>query len=76
MEEAWLLLLQSHSELVTREVTCHSEEGGHKYIYIPSRWDRLVAEFHGIFGPPGMPVDRDTVYHSELLPNAEPYCRH
>ena len=27
MEEAWLILLQPHSELVTREVTGHSEEG-------------------------------------------------
>ena len=26
MEEAWLILLQPYSELVTREVTGHSEE--------------------------------------------------
>ena len=75
MEEAWLLLLQPQSELVTREVTGHSEEEGHGDIQIPSRWDKLVAEFHDIFDPPGMPVDRDTVHHIELLPNAEPHYR-
>ena len=29
MEEAWLMLLQPHSELATREVIGHSDEGGH-----------------------------------------------
>ena len=29
MEEAWLILLQSRSELVTREVIGHSEAKGH-----------------------------------------------
>ena len=28
----------------------------------PSVWDILVAEFHDIFDPPGMPVERDTVH--------------
>ena len=69
------MLLQPHSELVTREVIGHSEEGGHGDIQLPSRWDKLVAEFHDIFDPPGMPVDRDTVHKIELLPNAEPYYR-
>ena len=32
-------------------------------------------EFHDVFDPPGMPVDRDTVHHIELLPNAEPHYR-
>ena len=69
------MLLQPHSELVTREVTGHSEEEGHGDIQTPSRWDRLVAEFHDIFDPPGMPVERDTVHQIELLPNAEPHYR-
>ena len=34
-----------------------------------------MQEVHDIFDPPGMPVDRDTVHHIELLPNAEPYYR-
>ena len=62
MEETWPVLLQPHSELVTREVNDHSEEEGHGEIQTPSRWDRLVAEFHDIFDPPGMPVERDTVH--------------
>ena len=28
-----------------------------------------------LFDPPDMPVDRDTVHHIELLPNAEPHYR-
>ena len=75
MEEAWLILLQPHSESVTREVTGHSEEGGHGDVQAPSRWDKLVAEFYDIFDPPGMPVKRDTVHQIELLFNAEPHYR-
>ena len=75
MEDAWLMLLQPHSELVTREVIGHSEAEGLGDVQIPSRWNKLVQEFHDIFDPPGMPVDRDTVHHIELLPNAEPHYR-
>ena len=73
MEEARFILLQPHSELVTSEEIGHSEAEGHGDVQIPSRWDKLITEFHDIFDPPGMPVDRDTVYHIELLPNAEPH---
>ena len=76
MEDAGLILLQPHSELVTREVIGHSEAEGLGDVRIPSRWTKLVQEFHDIFDPPGMPVDRDTVHHIELLPNAEPHYRH
>ena len=69
------MLLQPHNKLVTREVIGHSKAEGHGDIQIPSRWNKLVQEFHDIFDPPGIPVDRDTVHHIELLPNAEPYCR-
>ena len=69
------MLLQPHSELVTREVIGHSEAEGLGDVQIPSRWNKLVQEFHDIFDPPGMPVDRDTVHHIELLPNAEPHYR-
>ena len=69
------MLLQPHNELVTRKAIGHSEAEGLKDIQIPSRWNSLVQEFHGIFDPPGMPVDRDIVYHIELLPNAEPHYR-
>ena len=75
MEEAWLMLLQPHSELVTREVIGHSEAEGLGDVQIPSRWNKLVQEFHDIFDPPGMPVDRETVHYIELLPNAEPHYR-
>ena len=75
MEDSWLMLLQPHSELVTREVIGHSEEEGHGDVQIPSKGNKLVKEFHDIFDPPGMPVDRDTVHHIELLPNAEPHYR-
>ena len=57
VEEAWLILLQPHSELVTREVIGHSEAGGYGDVQIPSRWNKLVEQFHDIFDPPGMPVD-------------------
>ena len=69
------MLLQPYSELVTREVIGHSEAGGHGDVQAPSRWDNLVEEFHDIFDPPGMPVDRDTVHQIELFPNAEPHYR-
>ena len=75
MVVAWLLLLQPHSELVTREVISHSEAGGHGDVQIPSIWNILAEEFHDIFDPPGLPVDRDTFHHIELLPNAEPHYR-
>ena len=75
MEEAWLMLLQPHSELVTREVIGHSEAEGHGDVQIPFRWNKLVQGLHYIFDPHGMPVDRDTVHHIELLPNAEPHYR-
>ena len=58
MEEAWLIMLQPYSELFTREVIGHSEEEGLGDVQIPSKWNKLVQEFHGIFNPPGMPVDR------------------
>ena len=69
------MLLQPHSELVTREVIGHSEAGGPGDIQIPSKWNDLVQCFHNIFDPPGMPVDRVTVHHIELFPNAEPHHR-
>ena len=76
MEQAWLILLQPHSELVTREVIGHSEAAGHVDVQAPSRWENLVEEFHDIFDPPGMPLDRDTVQQIELIPNAESHYRH
>ena len=70
-----MMLLQPLSELVTREVIGHSEAEGLGDVKIPSRWNKLVQEFHDIFYPPGMPVDRDTVHHIEVLPNAKPHYR-
>ena len=75
MEKAWLVLLQPHSEPVTKELTGHFEGGGDGDVQASIRWDKLVAEFHDIFDPPGMLVERDTVQQIELLPNAEPHCR-
>ena len=69
------MLLQPHSEPVTREVIGHNEAGGHGDVQAPSRLAKLVGEFHDIFDPPGMPVDRDTVHQIELFPNAEPHYR-
>ena len=69
------MLLQPHSGLVTREMIGHSEAEGLGDVQIPSRWNKLVQEFHAIFDPPGMLEDRDTVHHIELLPNAEPHYR-
>ena len=75
VEEAWLILLQSHSEPVTRELIVHSEGKGDGDVQVSSRWDKLVVELHDIFYLPGMPVDRDTVHQIEFLPNAEPHFR-
>ena len=69
------MLLQTHSELVTREVTGYHWEGGDGDIQAPSIWDKLVAEFHDNFDPPCMPVERDTVHQIELIPSAEPHYR-
>ena len=69
------MLLQPHSKLVTREVIGHSEAGGPGDILIPPKWNNLVLKLHDVFDPHGMPVDRDTVHHIELLPNAEPHYR-
>ena len=75
MENAWLMLLQPHSELVTRGVIGHSKAKGLGDIQIPSRWNKFVQDLHDIFDPPGMPVDRETMHHIELLPNAKPHYR-
>ena len=75
MEEAWLMLLQPHNEPVTRKVTGHCEGRGVEDVQAPTRWDKLVAEFHDIFDPPGMPVEQDTMHRIELLPNIEPHYR-
>ena len=56
------MLLQPHSEPVTREVIGHSEGRRDGDIQPPSKWDKLVSEFYDIFNPPGMPVERDTVH--------------
>ena len=69
------MLLQPHSKLVTRELTGHSEEGGHRDVQMSYRWDKSVAEFHDIFDPQGMPVDKNTMHHINLLPNAKPHYR-
>ena len=61
-KKTWLILLQPHSEPVTREVTGQHEGGADGNIQAPTRWDKLVAEFHDIFDPPGMPVEQDTVH--------------
>ena len=58
-------MLQPHSDPVTREVNGHREEGGDGNIQTPSRWDKLVAEFHDIFDPPGMPVERETMCNGQ-----------
>ena len=69
------MLLQPRSEPITREVTGQWEEGGDEDVQAPSRWDKLVAKFHDIFDPLGMPVERDTMHQIELFPNAEPHYR-
>ena len=76
MEKAWLMLLQPHSVPVTRQVIGHHKGGGDGDIHAPSRWEKLVAEFHKIFDPPGMPVERDTIHQIELLSNTEPHYKH
>ena len=75
MGNAWPILLQPHSEPVTREVTGHREGGGVKDFQAPHRWSKLVAKFHNIFDPPAMPVEQDTMHQIELLPNTEPHYR-
>ena len=69
------MLLQPHSEPVTRKVTGHHEGRGDGDIQVPTRWDKSLAELHDIFDPPAMPVDRDTMHKIELLTNAEPHYR-
>ena len=68
------MLLQPHSELVTRKVTGHSKEKRYRDVHTSSRWNRLFAKSHDVFNPPGM--ERDTVHKIELVPNAEPHYRH
>ena len=69
------MLLQHHSEPVTREMTGDCEGIGDGDIQAPSRLDKLVAEFHYIFDLPCLPMERDTVHQIELLPNAAPHNR-
>ena len=42
MKEAWLMVLQPHSEPVTREVIGYSKKGGPGDIQIPPSWNQLV----------------------------------
>ena len=69
------MLLQPHSQPVTRVVTGHCVGRGDGDVQAPTRWDKLVAEFHDIFNPPGIPVERDTMHYVKLLPNAEPHYK-
>ena len=62
MEKAYLVLLQPHSEPVTREVTGHREGVGDEDVQAPTIWDKLVAKFYDIFDPPGMPVEKNTMH--------------
>ena len=57
MEEAWLMLLKPHSEPITKEVTGHHEEGEDEDVQAPNTCKKLVAKFHDVFDPPGMPVE-------------------
>ena len=70
------MLLQPRSELVTREVIGYSEARGYRDVQRPFRQNKLVQEFNDIFDTSGMPLDRDTMHHIELLPNAEPHYRY
>ena len=70
-----VILLQPHGKPVTREVSGHHEGGGDGDVQAPNRRDKLVAEFHNIFDPTGVHVERDTMHQIELPPNAEPHYR-
>ena len=39
MEEAWLMLLQPHGELVIREVIGYNEAEGYRFIRIPYKME-------------------------------------
>ena len=70
------MLLQPHSEPVNSEVIGYHKGGRGWNIQAPTRWDKVVVEFHDIFDPSGMRVEKDTVHQIELLPNAKPHYRH
>ena len=74
--EAWLMLVQPSSHVVTMEAdTCARPGEGSAGSAEPSCWENVVAEYTDMFEPLGMPAERDTVHCSEVEPGSEPPFR-
>ena len=70
--EAWLMLVQPLSHVVTTEADTYAVAGeGSPGATEPSHWINVVAEYADMFELPGMSAERDTVHHIEVEPGSE-----
>lgn len=74
--DAWLMLLKPTDNGVNRESEPLSGEGvGLDRTSDSARWERFAQEFSDVFEPPGVPAERETKHHIELLPGSVPVHR-
>ena len=74
--EAWLMLVQPSSHVVTMEADTRARVGeGSACAAEPSRWENMVAKYADVFEPPVMPAERDTVHCIKVEPGSEPPFR-
>ena len=74
--KAWLMLVQPSSHMVTMEAdTCARAGEGSAGSAETFRWENVVAEYAGMFEPPGMPAYRNTVHCIKVEPGSEPRFR-
>ena len=73
--DAWLMLVQPTSHVVTMEADmCAGAGEGSVIDPETSCWNNLV-EFADVFEPSGMPAKRKTMHRIELEPSAMPPFR-
>ena len=70
------MLIQPATHVVATEAdTCAAGDMASAPRY-DANWESIVAEYRWfVFEPPGMPADRDTVYHIKLKPGSVPPFR-
>ena len=74
--EAWLMMVQPSSHVVTMEADTSARAGeGSAGSAESNHWENVVAEYADMLEPPGMPAERDTVHCIKVEPGSESLCR-